>query len=306
MIHIFLPVHNGERYISQTLNSIIKQQSQNWRLHIILNSCDDNTEKIVSQYEDTDKITIYRSKTKRTIQDNWSEISHICNSLNKNHYITTIGHDDMYKPEFITRMSALIEDHKSAGVFYCHYEFIDECDSFIRNCKPMLLQTDQWKFVEQRLNERVEIFGTGLIWKIQDFIGFNGFAPYPGLLCSDDRAIFDGAKTGPILTSPETLLSYRLHNSSTSRSFTAKKFIKSILAHRLYSKYLLAASTTPEQQELSLRMRDYPKLRLLLWSFRSNKKPLKKSIRHILSVKNISQFSIRILLSNIRHYFLIK
>ena len=172
MIHIFLPVHNGERYISQTLDAIIKQQSTKWHLHIILNLCEDNTEKIINQYENNEKITIYRSRTKRTIQDNWGQISFICNNLNKCHYITTIGHDDRYKPDFINRMSALIEDHKTAGVFYCHYEFIDECDRFIRNCKPMPLQLDQWNFVEQRLNERLEIFGTGLIWKVQDFVRF--------------------------------------------------------------------------------------------------------------------------------------
>lgn len=52
MISILLASYNGERYIKQSIDSIINQTYKKWELLIGFNGTEDNTRNIVNQYKD--------------------------------------------------------------------------------------------------------------------------------------------------------------------------------------------------------------------------------------------------------------
>jgi len=52
MISILLAVHNGEKYISQSIDSIINQTFENWELLIGFNGTIDSSKDIVDSYND--------------------------------------------------------------------------------------------------------------------------------------------------------------------------------------------------------------------------------------------------------------
>ena len=55
MISVILPVFNGEKYLQQSIRSILEQTYENWEL-IIVNDCStDNTEEIAQRYAKIDK-----------------------------------------------------------------------------------------------------------------------------------------------------------------------------------------------------------------------------------------------------------
>ena len=58
-VSIVLPSYNGEKYIRQSIESVINQTYQDWEL-IIVNDCStDNTSTIAREYEDYDLSLIH-------------------------------------------------------------------------------------------------------------------------------------------------------------------------------------------------------------------------------------------------------
>jgi len=52
MISIIVPVYNAEKYIVDTMNSVIQQTYTDWELLLVLNGCTDNSESIVRDYQE--------------------------------------------------------------------------------------------------------------------------------------------------------------------------------------------------------------------------------------------------------------
>ena len=54
LVSIITPVFNGEKYISQTISSVINQEYQNWELILINDGSNDGTYKIIKEFENKD------------------------------------------------------------------------------------------------------------------------------------------------------------------------------------------------------------------------------------------------------------
>ena len=62
-VSIGIPVYNGERFLAQTLDSILGQTCRNFEIIISDNASDDNTEAICRNYTDIDsRIRYYGMK----------------------------------------------------------------------------------------------------------------------------------------------------------------------------------------------------------------------------------------------------
>ena len=54
MVSVIMPVYNGEKYLKQSIESVIQQTYKDWEL-IIVNDCStDNSRNIMQSYADTD------------------------------------------------------------------------------------------------------------------------------------------------------------------------------------------------------------------------------------------------------------
>ena len=51
LISIVLPVYNGEKYLRESINSIIAQTYENWELLILDDCSTDNSSVIAKEYE---------------------------------------------------------------------------------------------------------------------------------------------------------------------------------------------------------------------------------------------------------------
>ena len=49
-ISVFIPVYNGEKYLANTINSVINQTYDNWELIILDDESTDNSKKIIEEY----------------------------------------------------------------------------------------------------------------------------------------------------------------------------------------------------------------------------------------------------------------
>lgn len=100
MIDILLASYNGEKYISEQIDSIINQTYRDWFLYIKDDCSTDNTIDIILEYEKKykDKIKVILSdKPSGSAKDNFfSMLQH-----SKGNYIMTCDQDDIWLPDKI-------------------------------------------------------------------------------------------------------------------------------------------------------------------------------------------------------------
>lgn len=122
-ISIVLPTYNGEKYIQESIESIINQTFKDWEL-IIVNDCsNDNTSLIVNEY-------IKKDNRIRVINNN--ENKKLPASLNvgfnnaKGEYYTWTSDDNLYKNIALEVMYDFLEKNKKYQMVCAGMNYVDE------------------------------------------------------------------------------------------------------------------------------------------------------------------------------------
>lgn len=131
LVSIILPVYNGEKYISQAIESVLKQTYDQLEL-IIVNDCStDRTLKIITEFAISDK---------RVIVVNNENNKKLPASLNIGHkqakgsYVTWTSDDNILLPNFLEKLVDILIT-KKADVVYSNYEVINELGEIKRKHK---------------------------------------------------------------------------------------------------------------------------------------------------------------------------
>ena len=134
LVSIITPCYNGEKYISETIESVIAQTYPNWEMIIIDDGSKDNSLKIAMEYAQKDnRISVFQ-------QPNGGSASARNNGIRRSNgqYIALLDADDLWLPDFLeNQISFMIE--KNAICVYCSYNRIDENSKDILRpikCKP--------------------------------------------------------------------------------------------------------------------------------------------------------------------------
>ena len=106
LVSIILPVYNGQKYIRESIESVINQTYENWELLILDDCSSDNTPIIVNEYVLRDaRIKYYKNEKNLKLPRNLNKGF----SLSKGEYLTWTSDDNMYKPEAIEKMVNILE-----------------------------------------------------------------------------------------------------------------------------------------------------------------------------------------------------
>ena len=122
LVSIILPIYNGERFLSISIESCLEQTYKNWELLIIDDGSSDRSPDIARDYSQKDKrIRYYRNpenlKLPRTLNRGFS--------FAKGDYLTWTSDDNYYRPEAIRKMVSILEA-TGAGLVFTAYSAIDE------------------------------------------------------------------------------------------------------------------------------------------------------------------------------------
>ena len=60
MFSVIIPVYNGEKFIDNAINSILRQKINDWELIIVNDGSKDNTADVLEKYKTNEKITIIK------------------------------------------------------------------------------------------------------------------------------------------------------------------------------------------------------------------------------------------------------
>lgn len=119
-VSIITPCYNSEKYISDTIQSVLNQTFTDWEWIIVDDCSNDNSVSVINQYKD-DRICLI------ALDNNVGAASarNIAINKAKGRYITFIDSDDVWLPEFLQTVVNFLINQKEELV-YTSYKRYDE------------------------------------------------------------------------------------------------------------------------------------------------------------------------------------
>ena len=127
LVSIIMPSYNTARFIDKTIESVLKQTYKNWEMLIVDDCSTDNTEEIVSKYDD--KRIIYLKNQKKS----GAAVSRNKALKNaKGKWIAFLDSDDLWYPTKLEEQINYMKKNKYS-FSYTSFEEFDENDVTLGN-----------------------------------------------------------------------------------------------------------------------------------------------------------------------------
>lgn len=145
LVSIITPLYNSEKYIEETIQSVINQTYNNWEMIIVDDCSKDNGIKIVERYQKLDKrIKLYKNEKNL----GGAGTRNIAIEKAKGKYIAFLDSDDLWKKNKLERQISFMENNKY-NFSYTKYERIDEKGKKL-NLLSKIPQKLDYKFMLKR------------------------------------------------------------------------------------------------------------------------------------------------------------
>lgn len=208
---IILPIRNGGEYVKECVHSILQQTYPNFNLIVLDNNSNDGTKEWIEML-DSNKIKVYSSDKDLTINENWARAL----DVQKNEFMTLIGHDDILYPNFLEEINNLIEKFPDASLYQTHFDYIDAKGELIRKCKKMDEEQTVDEFIECQFLQSLDSMGTGYTFRSIDYKTVGGIPTnYENLIFADYELWIKLTKLNFKATSINDCFGYRLHNNTS-------------------------------------------------------------------------------------------
>ncbi len=207
-ISVILPAYNAEKYIRESLESILSQTFSDFEFIIINNGSTDSTVSIVQSYSDP-----------RIKLINNSENLGLIASLNlglqaaRGKYIARMDHDDISYPTRFEKEHAYLESHPDIVIVGTWSTIIDPSGNVIKIHKNSL----RHNVIKYELLFGNSITHPSIMMRRKEILELGGYDPQ--WINTEDYNLYSRAVKKYELTNlPEPLLYYRVHGGSLTGS----------------------------------------------------------------------------------------
>lgn len=115
LVWVVTPVHNGERYLSECIESVLAQTYANWEYLVVDNRSTDRTPEIVREYAERDpRIRLHSAGDFLPIIANWNRALRLL--PREASYCKVVHADDTLFPECLERMVDVAERNPSVAI----------------------------------------------------------------------------------------------------------------------------------------------------------------------------------------------
>ncbi len=125
-VSVVIPVYNNEKFLNESINSILKQTYNNIETIAVNDGSTDESLKILNQY--SDKITIINQENKGLAKALQTGIEHISGK-----WFKWFSPDDVLLPESIETLVDTITKLPPNTIVYSNWDIIDENGKLLRN-----------------------------------------------------------------------------------------------------------------------------------------------------------------------------
>lgn len=213
-VTVGLPVYNGQRYLRNTLDSLIGQTFQDFELVISDNASTDATEDICREYAAQDKRVQYlRNPANMGLAWNHNRLVGIASG----DLFKWAGADDSYLPTYLARCVEALDGHPDAILAYPRSTAIDEHGHRLYDYSP------EWELPYDSPAERLRwVILKGGHWVNADAVSgvirveaLRKTRLLPPYLGGDKRPLGELSLLGKFIEVPEHLLFRRFHPGSS-------------------------------------------------------------------------------------------
>lgn len=221
-VSIGLPVYNGERYLKDTLDSILTQTFKDFELIISDNASNDSTELICRDYSAKDsRVRYYRNSKNLGAPNNFNRTVELSSGL----YFKWAAYDDLIEPSFLEKAVSILDNDPTVILCHCKILVIDQNSKVIGNCDDRALTKIASVKPHERFSDLISIRNP--CWSIFGVMRADllRLTPLHGDYIGADRNLLaELGLMGKIYEIQEYLFLRRDHPESYTRRFCEKRF----------------------------------------------------------------------------------
>ena len=116
-VSINLCCYNSEKYLRETLDSIVKQTYKDWELIIINDGSSDSTEAIIYEYIKQGYPIAYHYQRNKGLAFSRNKAL----ELSQGKYVAFIDHDDLWLPDKLEKQASILEKRPEIDFLYGNY-----------------------------------------------------------------------------------------------------------------------------------------------------------------------------------------
>ena len=226
LVSIVLPTYNGEKYLSESIESVINQTYKNWEL-IIVNDCStDGTLEIIKKYTEKDERIKFitneiNSKLPQSLNNGFK--------LAKGNFYTWTSDDNYYDPKAIEQMVNYLILNPDKAMVYADFYNLDEISN--KKEKAVLLPVTPQNMLDSNCIGACFMYRKSIAEKVGEY-------DTSKFLVEDYDYWLRIMLAGKIGHIPQILYTYRIHNSSlTGKRHREVSKKAELLRSSYYSKY---------------------------------------------------------------------
>jgi glycosyltransferase involved in cell wall biosynthesis len=122
MVSIITPSYNSEKFISETIESVLNQTYENWEMIIVDDVSPDNANEVIEKYVEKDN----RIKLIKLEQNSGPAVArNKAIEESSGRYIAFLDADDLWKPEKLEKQIKFMSEN-DCGLSYSNYETMSE------------------------------------------------------------------------------------------------------------------------------------------------------------------------------------
>ncbi len=216
MISIIMPVYNGEKYINQAIDSILKQTYKNFELIIVDDGSKDNTAAIIKSYKD-DRIKYIQQENSGP-----GAARNRAMSVAKGKYFAFCDADDVYVENKLELQCEILDNRADISVVFGDYYVTDSQFNITRIAKPEYYSDNRHNMLAYMLFRNIISFPPSIMFRRECYE--EGFRYDEKLRINEDYILLLGLlEKYNFYYLPEILQYYRRHSDNLTNNMTQMK-----------------------------------------------------------------------------------
>jgi glycosyltransferase involved in cell wall biosynthesis len=211
LVSVIIPAFNAASFVEQTLASVFEQTYPAIEIIVVDDGSTDETPDILRRHEDRITLLTQENAGQAAARNRGAKIA-------RGGLFCFLDADDVFDREKIAQQVRLLDRFAEAVAVYCDYRTIDDAGNITQDQNALHTVHPSGDVLKSFLRDNNIITPGQVLMRRSAWLKTGGYSEAPIHRGHEDGAFWPRlALEGPLVYSPETLLSYRRHNAQETQ-----------------------------------------------------------------------------------------